>query len=150
MIKNLKFYILLVSIFGLNNSFSQIKLDSVKLAKISINHNYHCDFQKKKFNSELSLGELNLKLAHLEYTEENGRLNIIGKITDYSNFSIPCNINIVTISDTKCKSEYFIGNADKYGNFKFKIDKDNFKSIYFSYPSYLDLEIKIISIYSYD
>ena len=50
-----------------------------------------------------------------------------------------------------CKnSEYFIGNADKYGNFKFKIDKDNFKSIYFSYPSYLDLEIKIISIYSYD
>ena len=140
-------YIIIFTFFGLNYSFGQIKLDSTTIAQISIHHQYHCNFSKKQFKTEFDLGERLFHISHLEYIEKKDELILIGQIAE-SNYGLPCNIEIATISETKCKSEYFIGTTDNNGNFNIKIKKDQSKSIYFTSIGYCDLEVKIKSIYS--
>ena len=58
-------------------------------------------------------------------------------------------IQIVTINNTRCKSEKFIGITDIYGNFDITIPNDPDKSIYFTMLSYTDLELKVKDLYSH-
>ncbi|HSD13972.1 MAG TPA: hypothetical protein VLB74_04935 [Flavobacterium sp.] len=144
-----KIYIIVFTFLGLNYSLGQIKLDSTKIAQISINHQYHCNPSKKKFfTTKFVLDELTLRIANLEYIEKNDELILTGKITNNYGDAIPCDIQIANISKRKCKYERLIGTADKNGNFNIVLKKDDKKSIYFTFISHYDLEIKIKSIYS--